>query len=283
MGADRQILAQHACPSGDGGRSAAKYFYLRDRLGSVRLVLADDGAVKNTYTYEPFGDMLATECTETTENPFRFTGQWFDSEIGEYYFRARQYNPHIARFTSRDPVRGKCKKPLTLHKYLYCMNDPGNTTDPSGKWAVIGAAPWGISHSQSYGVVGRAMTVATFYGVEDGTYNVFFGAIAFKSWGVGPGIGLSGGFSVGFSENAQRPEDLAGRYRELRWSLGPPGVSVGASYARSMEGGANIDMVTLSLSFSPLPGELQYHWGKAELLCADSWTEGEPYPLYSTE
>jgi len=63
MGADRQILAQH-----DGGNSAARYFYLHDRLGSVRLVLADDGAVKNTYTYEPFGDMLATECTETTEN-----------------------------------------------------------------------------------------------------------------------------------------------------------------------------------------------------------------------
>jgi len=109
-----QILAQH-----DGGSSAARYFYLHDRLGSVRLVLADDGAVKNTYTYEPFGDMLATECTESTENPFRFTGQWFDSEIGEYHLRARSprdisvgdkplwdvhYNPHIARFTSRDPV-----------------------------------------------------------------------------------------------------------------------------------------------------------------------------------
>jgi len=126
--ADRQILAQH-----DGGSSAARYFYLHDRLGSVRLVLADDGAVKNTYTYEPFGDMLATECTETTENPFRFTGQWFDSEIEEYYLRARQYNPQIARFTSRDPVAGKLKTPLTLSPYLYCLNDPIDRVDPGGE------------------------------------------------------------------------------------------------------------------------------------------------------
>ncbi|MBN2137809.1 MAG: hypothetical protein JW720_08380, partial [Sedimentisphaerales bacterium] len=58
--ADRQIIAQH-----DGGRTAAKYFYLHDRLGSVRLVIDDDGDVQNTYTYEPFGEMLATEVTET--------------------------------------------------------------------------------------------------------------------------------------------------------------------------------------------------------------------------
>ena len=31
---------------------------------------------------------IFTECTETTENPFKFTGQYFDSEIEEYYLRA---------------------------------------------------------------------------------------------------------------------------------------------------------------------------------------------------
>jgi hypothetical protein len=37
------------------------------------------------------------------------------------------------RFTSRDPVKGKQKEPLTLHKYLYCLNDPINRVDLSGK------------------------------------------------------------------------------------------------------------------------------------------------------
>jgi RHS repeat-associated protein len=126
--ADRQILAQH-----DGDISDDKYFYLHDRLGSVRLVIDDQGAVKNTYTYEPFGQMLASECTENVSNPFKFTGQYFDSEIEEYYLRARQYNPHIARFTSRDPVKGSFKVPLTLRQYLYCINNPVNRIDPAGE------------------------------------------------------------------------------------------------------------------------------------------------------
>ena len=35
--ADRQILAQH-----DGDSSDPRYFYLHDRLGSVRLIIDDD-------------------------------------------------------------------------------------------------------------------------------------------------------------------------------------------------------------------------------------------------
>lgn len=130
--ANSEIIAQH-----DGDNEGDIYFYLHDRLGSVRLVIDDQGSVENSYTYEPFGEMFATECTETTENPFKFTGQYFDSEIEEYYLRARQYNPHIARFTSRDPVFGKPYEPMTLHLYLYCGNDPANYIDPDGRVAVL--------------------------------------------------------------------------------------------------------------------------------------------------
>ncbi len=124
-----QILAQH-----DGsGYNSPRYFYLHDRLGSVRQIIDTNGDVNNCYTYNPFGEVFATECTETVSNPFKFTGQYFDSEIDEYYLRARQYDPLLGRFTSRDPVRGKFRKPLTLHQYLYCLNDPINGIDPSGE------------------------------------------------------------------------------------------------------------------------------------------------------
>jgi hypothetical protein len=43
------------------------------------------------------------------------------------------YDPQLMRFTARDPVNGRFKEPLTLHKYLYCLNDPINYTDPTGK------------------------------------------------------------------------------------------------------------------------------------------------------
>jgi len=56
-----------------------------DRLGSMRLVIDDNGDVKNLYTYNPFGELFAAETTENVSNPFKFTGQWFDDEIEEYY------------------------------------------------------------------------------------------------------------------------------------------------------------------------------------------------------
>ena len=157
--ADRQILAQH-----DGDISDDKYFYLHDRLGSVRLVIDDQGAVKNTYTYEPFGEMSASECTENVSNPFKFTGQYFDAEIQEYYLRARQYNPHIARFTSRDLVFGQFEEPLTLHNYLYCLNDPMNRLDLTGWMSttelLVATAHYGMDAYSAYGTGRRVYQYA---------------------------------------------------------------------------------------------------------------------------
>ena len=50
--------------------------------------------------------------------------------------RARQYDPIILRLTSRDPIRGNFNEPLTLHAYLYCLDNPINRTDPSGEWSL---------------------------------------------------------------------------------------------------------------------------------------------------
>jgi RHS repeat-associated protein len=117
--------------------SAGSFYYVHDRLGSVRLVTDANGAIKNSYTYNPFGaDISAGDCIENIRNPFKFTGQWYDSEFGWYYLRARMYDPGLGRFTSRDPVLGKLNRPLSLHKYLYCKNEPLNMVDPKGQFAL---------------------------------------------------------------------------------------------------------------------------------------------------
>jgi RHS repeat-associated protein len=126
------VLAQH-----DGNYNGDLYFYLHDRLGSVRQVVDMDADVANRYTYGPFGNIFAAETTETAENAFTFTGQWYDEEIGQYYLRARMYDPQIYRFTARDPVTGRFTEPLSLHPYLYCLNDPLNRIDPTGEFALL--------------------------------------------------------------------------------------------------------------------------------------------------
>ena len=98
------------------------------------MLIDDTGAVQNYYTYDPFGTLFDNESSTTTvENPYRFAGYFWDDEIKQYYNRARMYDPVLQRFTSIDPVRGGFREPLTLHQYLYCVNDPVNNWDPSGE------------------------------------------------------------------------------------------------------------------------------------------------------
>jgi RHS repeat-associated protein len=60
-------------------------------------------------------------------NPFMFAGQYFDSDSGLYYLRARYYDPSTGQFLSRDPLVD-----LTREPYGYVHDNPLNFTDPSG-------------------------------------------------------------------------------------------------------------------------------------------------------
>ena|GEM_PF-1713006 len=111
-----------------------KYFYLHDRLGSVRQLVNTSGNVVNSYTYDPWGNAFPSETSETVDNDIEFANYHWDDTVGMYYLNARWYDPVILRFTGRDPVRGGFREPLTLHAYLYCMNDPLNATDPTGEF-----------------------------------------------------------------------------------------------------------------------------------------------------
>jgi RHS repeat-associated protein len=123
-----QLIARHLTRY-----TSPRFFYLHDRLGSVRQLMNISGQIVRSYTYSPFGELLEEAGTFDPAPSFMFAGQWYDSEIGQYYMRARQYDPRIGRFTARDPVFGNFQEPLTLHVYLYCLNDPVNRIDPDGR------------------------------------------------------------------------------------------------------------------------------------------------------
>ena len=54
-----QILCQR-----DVGQSVDEYFYVTDRLGSVRQLIDDEAEVVANYTYSPFGQTLETAAAE---------------------------------------------------------------------------------------------------------------------------------------------------------------------------------------------------------------------------
>ena len=75
---------------------------------------------------------------ETVENRFGFAGEMMDAVTGQYYLRARFYNPVIARFLSEDTYYGD-----GLNLYAYCHNNPIRYVDPSGHEGLICSKKYG--------------------------------------------------------------------------------------------------------------------------------------------
>jgi RHS repeat-associated protein len=139
--ADGQILSQRVHTDPTDPNVFTPYFYVHDRLGSVRLVVGYASQFQivytaNSYTYTPFGSRYDVNPQDGVDDPWQFTGQWHDGEIDQYYLRARMYDPTMMRFTSRDPVFGKFTEPATLHMYLYCWNNPINFVDLNGECGI---------------------------------------------------------------------------------------------------------------------------------------------------
>ena len=57
----------------NGNHQADRYFYLHDRLGSVRELIDSTGAVVRLYTYNPFGELL--ETNESARRLFSLTSR----------------------------------------------------------------------------------------------------------------------------------------------------------------------------------------------------------------
>ena len=108
------------------------YRMLKDQLGSIRVVInAQSGLVVQRMDYDEFGNVI--QDTSPGLQPFGFAGGIYDGDTGLVHFGARDYDPEIGRWTSKDPVlfRGK-----DSNLYGYVFNDPINFIDPKGLWSV---------------------------------------------------------------------------------------------------------------------------------------------------
>ena len=99
--------------------------YHQDEQGSTAYITGSNGTVENCYLYDAFGNIR--ESHEDIKNRILYIGQQYDQETGQYYLRARYYNPVIGRFTQEDTYRGD-----GLNLYAYCANNPVMYYDPSG-------------------------------------------------------------------------------------------------------------------------------------------------------
>jgi RHS repeat-associated protein len=108
-----------------GGRT---YRILADHLGSPRLVVDTvDGTVAQRLDYDAFGTVLLD--TNPGFQPFGFAGGLYDRDTGLVRFGARDYDPRVGRWTTKDPILFEGGD---TNLYGYVISDPINLIDPSG-------------------------------------------------------------------------------------------------------------------------------------------------------
>ena len=147
--ADREVITEedeagehiryirgHELLASDSERARTYYHYACDEMESITDITDCHGTVLNHYAYDAFGNRTVEE--ETVENRFGFAGEMMDAVTGQYYLRARFYNPVIARFLSEDTYYGD-----GLNLYAYCHNNPVGYVDPSGHEGLICSKKYG--------------------------------------------------------------------------------------------------------------------------------------------
>jgi RHS repeat-associated protein len=130
-----------------------EYYFTFDGHGSTRVLLDAALAASQIYSFDAYGNAMGFDPADALTE-FLYSGEQFDSKIGQQYLRARYYDPATGRFNRLDPFFGNLNDPQSLHKYLYTHADPVNGRDPSGMMTL-----GGISISMSIGSNMRGMNV----------------------------------------------------------------------------------------------------------------------------
>lgn len=137
-----------------------RFFYVYDAHGSVIGLTDESGDLVEGYTYDAFGkpsirrpgsgfsdvqwdstDTITTTGPGFYENPFLFTGRYWDAHIDKYHYRARTYDPELGRFLSRDPIGVWGDEGNLGNAYAYVGNSPWQYRDPFGMESLL--EQWG--------------------------------------------------------------------------------------------------------------------------------------------
>ena len=198
--------------------SSRTTYYLFNAHGDVVDLANSSGSSVKSYDYDAFGNEKSPSASD--RNPFRYCGEYWDTETGTYYLRARYYAPLIGRFTQQDShwtsanaIYGDNPNQLAQREdalgltsytyspqiscilqsgnlYVYCINDPINGKDEDGEFAhiIIGALAGGTINAL-ISLAGDALT--------GNRLNYTAAGIAFVSGAISGGLSSGGLAALG--------------------------------------------------------------------------------------
>lgn len=126
-----------------------EYRVISDQVGTPKLIIESaTGKIVESLNYDEFG--VSLDGKHSAYLPFGFAGGVNDRDTGLIRFGARDYDPEVGRWTSKDPILFKGgdmnlygyvgtvgKVPgIETNLYGYAFSDPVNFIDPNGKFGI---------------------------------------------------------------------------------------------------------------------------------------------------
>ena len=156
----------------DSNLNPTYYYYEKDHLGSIRMVVNENGTVEQVNHYYPFGGVYGDLAYNSELQKNKYIGKEFDhtSGLDWYDHGARMYD---AAKGSWDRMDYFCEKYFSNSPYISCFNIPTKYIDESGDSAIVLLAPYG---ARNFGHL--AIAIQNENGVwclysKNGTYELF--------------------------------------------------------------------------------------------------------------
>ena len=144
------ILFDGGYASVDDDNGIVMHFYVKDHLGSNRLVVDGNGNIEEVNHYYPFGALMGDRCG-VSRNNYKYIGKELDTMYGWNMqdHEARWYDPIVGRWMATDPLQ---EKYANVSSYGYAVNDPIRFIDTDGKVIKL---PKGTTYEQIFIVLGN--------------------------------------------------------------------------------------------------------------------------------
>ena len=116
------ILFDGGYASVDEGGGIVMHFYVKDHLGSNRLVVDGNGNIEEVNHYYPFGALMGDRCS-VSRNKYKYIGKELDTMYGWNMLDhgARWYDPVLGRWMATDPLQ---EKYASVSSFCYAINNP---------------------------------------------------------------------------------------------------------------------------------------------------------------
>ena len=174
------ILFDGGYASMDDDNGIVMHFYVKDHLGSNRLVVDGNGNIEEVNHYYPFGALMGDRCG-VSRNNYKYIGKELDTMYGWNMQdnEARWYDPVVGRWMVTDPLQ---EIYLNVSSYSNVLNNPlrlidsdGNhvevTLDKENKYIITGGTLdndkniYIIEHGKRTGnILGKSLTKYSFFG-----------------------------------------------------------------------------------------------------------------------